>query len=104
MSYLDQVAAEIRRQVPTEVLPGGEMDGLFRMYAVLALAKGESVDAADVHNAWAAWMSDRDPDHGSLRPFWELDSETRKSDEPFVTAIREVAKALGREPAGDATS
>ncbi|MGH2712306.1 MAG: DUF7701 domain-containing protein [Thermoleophilaceae bacterium] len=99
MSYLDDLAAEIERQVPGEVLPDGETRSLFRLYALLALAKGRSVDAEDVHNAWAAWIQDRDPDHRSLKPFEELDPETQASDEPFVEAIRAVAARLERAPA-----
>jgi hypothetical protein len=99
MTYLDEVAADISKRVPSDALPEAETSRLFRLYAVLALAKGESVDAADVHNAWAAWMADRDPDHRSLKPFWQLDSETQKSDEPFVRAIREVAKEIAAERA-----
>ncbi|MGH8571720.1 MAG: DUF7701 domain-containing protein, partial [Gammaproteobacteria bacterium] len=44
VSYLDDLAAEIERQVPGEVLPDGETRSLFRLYALLALAKGRSVD------------------------------------------------------------
>jgi hypothetical protein len=50
--------------------------------------KGRDVSAADVHNAWAAWMLARDPEHRSIRPFQELDPETQASDLPFVEAIR----------------
>jgi hypothetical protein len=64
---------------------------LFRLYALLALAKGVEVTAEDVHNAWAVWMSGENPGHQSLRRFTDLDAETRASDEPFVEAIRSVA-------------
>lgn len=99
MSYLDELATEIERQVPADVLPDGDTRSLFRLYALLALAKGRSVGAADVHNAWAAWMQERDPHHRSLKPFDELDAETQASDEPFVEAIRAVAERLERAPA-----
>lgn len=94
MTYLDDVAAEIERRVPRELLPKDDTDSLFRLYAVLALAKGQAVDGADVHNAWAAWMQERDPYHRSLRPFDELDADTRSSDEAFVVAIRDAARTL----------
>ncbi len=74
-----------------ELLPEGDTTALFRLYAVLALAKGQRVAAQDVHNAWVAWMSERDPDHRSIRPFSELDEATRHSDAPFLIAIRDVA-------------
>jgi hypothetical protein len=94
MTYLDELAAEIRRQVPEDALPGDDTGTLFRIYALLALAKGTAVTAEDVHNAWAVWMNELDPDHRSIKPFRELDEDTQASDEPFVKAIRAVATHL----------
>jgi hypothetical protein len=94
MSYLDDVAARIRRHVPADALPEGDLDALFRLYAVLALAKGEAVTAEDVHNAWAAWMQASDAGHASIRPFAELDHATRAADDPYVEAIRATAREL----------
>jgi len=99
VSYLDDLAVEIERQVPGDVLPNGETRSLFRLYALLALAKGRAVNVADVHHAWAAWMQERDPKHRSIKPFEALDAETQASDEPFVEAIRAVAERLARAPA-----
>lgn len=96
MTYLDALATEIRRHVPPDLLPDGETQPLFRLYALLAMAKGSAVNAADVHNAWAAWMHERDPRHRSIKPFTELDPETQASDEPFVEAIRAAAEELDR--------
>ena len=97
MSYLDELAAQIKHQVRADVLPQGDSASLFRLYALLLLAKGQAVTAADVHNAWAAWMQESNPDHPSIRPFGELDAETQAADAPFVAAIKAVA---GRVPAG----
>jgi hypothetical protein len=94
MNYLDELAIRIRDAVP-EAQRGENALDLFRLYAVLALAKGDSVDASDVHNAWAAWMQQRQPDNQALRPFEELDEETRATDCPFVLAIRAVASTTG---------
>jgi hypothetical protein len=88
VTYLDELASRIEERVPTELRPREDARSLFRLYAVLALVKGRDVSAADVHNAWAAWMLARDPEHRSIRPFQELDPETRASDLPFVEAIR----------------
>lgn len=99
MTYLDEIATEIERRVHPGLLPDADTKLLFRLYALLALAKGRSVDAADVHNAWAAWMQDQDPNHHSIKPFEELDAETQAADEPFVEAIRAVAERLARTPA-----
>jgi hypothetical protein len=80
--------------VPPEVLPKGDTDLLFLMYAVLALTVKEDVRAEDVHDVWSAWMTYRDPSHESIKPFGQLDPETMKTDQPFVDAIRKVASEL----------
>jgi hypothetical protein len=90
--YLNDVARAIRDEVPEDVLPEGTTLALFRLYAVLLLAKGADVTREDVHNAWVAWMASEDAQHGSLVPFSELDAETQAEDSPFVAAIRAVAR------------
>jgi len=99
MTYLDELANEIKRHVPTQLVPDGDTRSLFRLYALLALAKGASVHAVDVHNAWAVWMQERDPEHASIKPFEALDVATQASDDPFVEAIRSVAGRRDRTPA-----
>src|SRR5579884_3934624 len=59
MNYIDELARAIRARVDLSILPRSDVDRLFRIYAVLALAKGSQVTARDVHNAWAAWECDR---------------------------------------------
>ncbi len=99
MTYLDELAIAIERQVPGELLPDEDTASLFRLYALLALAKGRTVNASDVHNAWVAWMQERNPGHRSIKPFEELDAETQAADEPFVRAIQAVVDRLERIPA-----
>ena len=94
MTYLDELGARIRAQVPKADLPDENTRGLFRIYAVLLLAKGAAVTSEDVHNAWVAWMAGLDPGHEALVPFHELDAEVASNDEPFAEAIRTVAKDL----------
>jgi hypothetical protein len=91
MTYVAALADEIRREVAPGLVPEGDTDGLFRIYAVLALAKGEQVTAEDVHNAWVAWMGEIDPSHHGLKPFDELPSDVQEQDEPYVRAIRAAA-------------
>jgi hypothetical protein len=95
LTYIDQLAQAIRAKVAPEYLPEEETTNLFRIYAVLALAKGEAVEAADVHDAWSAWMSEVDSGHRSIKPMAELSSETQAFDEPFAEAIRVVARERG---------
>jgi hypothetical protein len=76
MTYLDDLAAQIEDEVPAEMLPGDDTRLLFRLYALLALAKGSAVTPSDVHNAWAVWMQETDPDHHAVKPYSELDAAT----------------------------
>lgn len=94
MNYIDNIAQHIEREVPSDLLPKGDTALLFRMYAVLALALGERVEAANVHDAWSAWMSQSDPQHGSVEPFEKLPEDVQAQDEPFVKAIKTVAATL----------
>ncbi len=96
MSYITDLAEAIRREVDPSLLPEGDSAGLFRIYAVLTLAKGTAVSLEDVHNAWAAWMSEREPNHESIRQYAELSSELKREDQPFLKAIQSIAQ-LRRE-------
>lgn len=95
MTYLDELAREIQRRVPPDLLPDGDTATLFRLYALLARIKGQGVTTADVHDAWAVWMASSDPNHQSLKPFDELDAKTQAADEPYAAAIRAAAAASG---------
>jgi hypothetical protein len=97
MSYLDDLAEEIRSRVPDAAVPeDDDAEKLFRGYAVLLLAKGTNVTREDVHNAWAAWMLNKEEAHESIVPFDALGADVQREDSPFVTAIREAAALLGR--------
>lgn len=93
LNYLDELGARIRARVPRTDLPEQDTRDLFRIYAVLLLAKGADVTAADVHNAWAAWILQTNPVHDAIVPFAELDQDLAADDIPFVEAIRAVALA-----------
>lgn len=94
VNYLTELGQAIRREIDPKVVPEGNTDSLFRLYAVLALTKSTAVTAEDVHNAWAAWMSDQDPTHEAIQPYNALRSNVRREDQPFVEAIRAVASRL----------
>lgn len=94
-NYLDAVALMIREEVPIEALPDhSDAMPLFRTYAVLLEALGQEVSARDVHNAWVAWMLDRDEIHDALVPYEALAPEVAKQDLPFVQAIHRVTLKL----------
>lgn len=90
-TYLERDADLIRQCLPAGVDVPDDSDDLFLIYAVLLRAKGTGTQAADVHDAWSAWMIGVDPGHNSLRPFDDLDPETRGEDSPFLLAIRAAA-------------
>ena len=96
MTYLDEVADAIRKEVDAVAIPEGSTASLFRLYAVLLLAKGVAVTAEDVHNAWAAWMIGQDPAHESIKPYSQIPDDVRRSDWPFLEAIRHVASKKGQ--------
>lgn len=95
VDYVSRVAEQIGSELRQEALPDEPVEDLLRIYAVLALALGEDVLAADVHDAWVAWKAGHDQSHVALLPFDSLDSETAREDLPFLTAIRSVARAEG---------
>ena len=97
MNYIERDAELIRQQIPdgTEIPVHSEV--LFRAYAVLMRAKGANTRCEDVHDAWAAWISETDPDHEAARPFDQLDAETRSADAPFLQAIIQAARVKQQE-------
>lgn len=96
MNYVDELAEAIRRLVAPDLVPKGDTAALFRTYAVLVMAKGEAVGIEDVHDAWAAWMSEQDPAHASLKPLHELSPDVQHADEPYWDAIQAVARSRRR--------
>ena|SRR5215472_6071497 len=92
MNYIDELAVAIRAKIDPAILPRTDVERLFRIYAALALAKGEDVTAEDIHNAWAAWECDRKPNSPSIVPFDQLRPEVQRTDEPFVEAVHQVVR------------
>ena len=90
MTYLQDLADEIEAEALPAGTPDAQMRDLFRVYAVLAQAKGEETTARDVHDAWVAWMLSLGRDHESMVPYSELPPEVQREDDRFVSAIREV--------------
>ena len=92
MNYIDDLARKIQEAVSAANIPQGDSTELFRIYAVLLLAKGTNVTTEDVHNAWVAWMLGSDGSHPSLVRFSRLPAEVSKMDQPYVKAIHLIAK------------
>jgi hypothetical protein len=99
MSYLTEAAQLIRENLPADAQPPTDADDLFLLYAVLLRSKGEQVTAADVHDAWVAWMEPRNPDHAAIVPFDELSAATQDMDCSYLRAIHAAAKIqAGQDP------
>jgi hypothetical protein len=93
-SYLDMIATEIQRSADPNATHQSEDLPLYRLYAVLLLAKGQAVTAEDVHNAWVAWASEYEPENRNLLPFKELSLSVQRKDQRYVDAIYQVAERL----------
>ncbi len=91
INYIDRIAIEISMAAGESV---GLDPPLYRLYAVLLLAKGEKVTDEDVHNAWSAWAAEYDPNHRSLVPFDTLPQFVQEMDGPYTAAIHQVARQL----------
>ena len=102
MSYITDLARQIRKEIASDLLPSGDLDLLFELYALLALAKGTAVDEQDVHNAWVVWMDHSGRRHRAVKPFDELGVATQQQDSPFVNAIRSVANRHSKRDLRDA--
>jgi hypothetical protein len=94
LNYIDHIAERINSLVDDEPL-SDEWRPLFRIYAVLALAKGVDVTLKDVHDAWSAYTAEAYPEHPSLVPFDELKPEVQALDVPYMDAIYQVANQEG---------
>lgn len=95
-TYLDRDAAAIREALGPEATPPPDSDYLFVLYAVLLRAKGMNVTATDVHDAWAAWVQLSEPQHQAIKPYQALKPEIQREDEPYVLAIRAVARSRAK--------
>ena len=102
MNYIDQIAERIYKETcetlpalePGQKLISDQDIGLYRIYAVLCLAKGTDTCSADVHDAWSAWRAASVPDHKSLIPFDQLSRSVQAQDHEYVNAIHAVAKTI----------
>lgn len=91
-NYVREVAKRLLEALPPDSVPESDAESLLLLYALLALAKGESVTREDVHDAWVTWMTLIQKTHPSMRPFSELPRDVQEEDEPFRRAIIAVAR------------
>lgn len=96
MNYFEKEIAEVAGQLRDELerikgRPSKTPDGLLRVYALLALWKGNMTRLADVHNAWSWYMTPVNPDHPDLIPLGQLTVDKQEQDSPYLQAIHRVA-------------
>lgn len=94
MNYIDKLADRIEQSLSMDLRPKTDAKSLYRLYALLALVKGQDVTLENVHDSWSLWKSQTNPQHPSIVPFADLDSETQALDLPYVSVIRQTAKGL----------
>ena len=73
MNYIERDAELIRQQIPDGTEIPAHSEALFRAYAVLMRAKGANTRCEDVHDAWAAWISETDPGACQFFCVWGLE-------------------------------
>lgn len=88
MTYIDEVYAAVKAEIP-------DIDPLLLpLYALLAMCSHGYADMEEVHDAWAIWRHQTQPDHRSLVPFSELSDEVAMLDYIYMMKINRIAKAL----------
>lgn len=91
MNYIDNLAYDIAN-IAGDTIENDDDLSLYRIYAVLALAKGRATTAEDVHDAWSAWRVANFPEHRSIVPFDQLPEHVQRYDDEYVAAIHAVAE------------
>lgn len=99
MNYIDALADRIWQLAEPKAvrMSNGDLP-LYRLYAVLARAKGTATTPEDVHDAWSAWMSGLVANHRSLVPFSDLEPHVQHLDDLYVAAIHAAAREGGGTP------
>lgn len=92
MNYIQLAKTKLK-----EKLPDCE-DDLLDFYAMLVWVRGEHTTFEDIHDAWATWRNKTMPEHPSLVAFDELTDDVQLLDEPYATAVKEVAKDINPSP------
>ncbi len=97
LPYIDALAQKIWAETEGAGVPDRQSYPLYRMYAVLALVRGEETSNENVHDAWSAWQAGIRPNHPSLVPFDQLAPKIQDLDTLYRDAIRRVARAEQEE-------
>lgn len=91
MNYIEDVYQLLDEELQ---LKSTEYEGLLETYGLLVLTVGEKCTNAHIHDAWSVWQNRTSPNHRSLKPFKDLSKHVQSLDEPYMLAVRRVAKRL----------
>lgn len=87
-------------QLATEILRkelGSELDSdLERLYVLLVFTRGEQTTLRDVHDAWAIWRTQTNPQHRLCICFEDLTPEVQELDRKYMQAIRDTSFWLSK--------
>jgi hypothetical protein len=88
VTYIRDLAEQIRDNLDPALLPEGDTSLLFDLYALVGTIRGQETSSSDVHDAWVIWMMSRSEVHEAMVPYENLPQETQEKDEPYAEAIR----------------
>ena len=90
-TYIERMA-DLVASACGDLSPDENDKRLYRIYALLAFAKGETTTMEDVHDAWAAWRTDTFAAHPAIVPFDELSLDVQELDRPYLEAIHSACR------------
>lgn len=88
MNYIDNITSQLATRFPEDDA------AVLRLYTLLVKVAGSNITLENVHDAWAVWRADTEPDHPDIVPFHELTLENQERDRKYAVAIRDIATAL----------
>ena len=86
-NYIEQVREDLAKRIDVE-------PALLDLYALLAIVRGTQTTWEDVHDAWAVWRNQTQPDHQSIVPFEDLSKRVQAMDQEYAEAIKETAREI----------
>jgi len=90
-NYVQLATAVLRKE-----LGSGLDSDLERLYVLLVFTRGEQTTLRDVHDAWAIWRTQTNPQHKSCICFEDLTPEVQELDRKYMQAIRDTSFWLSK--------
>ena len=83
-NYIEQVRADLAKRIDVET-------ELLDLYTLLVFTRGTQTTWEDVHDAWAVWRNQTQPEHQSIAPFETLSKRVQEMDKEYADAIKATA-------------